>query len=277
MAERRMFAKSIVLSDSFLDMPMSARCLYFTLNMLADDDGFVGSPKSIMRQCGASQDDMLVLLQKKYVLGFDNGVIVIKHWRINNYLQKDRYKKTTYLDEMEHLFIKEDGSYSVKNDECIQNVYTGKDRIGKVSIDNIYIPEVADEKSVEKDAPKSQLYKNIIDYLNEKTGKKFRIGKDVTKLIDARVNTGASEQDFFTVIDNMCSKWLNDPKMSDYLRPITLFGNKFDSYLNATPVQKKEDVLPTYDSSKNPIMSEEEYREIEKGMHELMERNQQNA
>ena len=73
MAERRMFAKSIVLSDAFLDMPMSARCLYFTLGMLADDDGFVGSPKSIMRQCGATDDDMKVLLAKRYVLGTASG------------------------------------------------------------------------------------------------------------------------------------------------------------------------------------------------------------
>lgn len=77
MAERRMFAKSIVLSDAFLDMPLTARCLYFTLGMVADDDGFVGSPKAIMRQCGASQDDMMVLLQKRYILAFDSGVIVM--------------------------------------------------------------------------------------------------------------------------------------------------------------------------------------------------------
>ena len=89
MAERRMFAKSIVLSDAFLDMPMSARCLYFTLGMLADDEGCIGAPKSIMRQCGASQDDMNILIAKRYVLTFDSGVIVIKHWRLNNYLQKD--------------------------------------------------------------------------------------------------------------------------------------------------------------------------------------------
>ena len=114
MAERRMFAKSIVLSDAFLDMPLSARCLYFTLGMLADDDGFVGSPKSIMRQCGASQDDMAILLQKRYLLGFESGVIVIKHWRMNNYLQKDRYKRTTYLEELEQLVIDQRGAYTEK-------------------------------------------------------------------------------------------------------------------------------------------------------------------
>ena len=107
-----MFAKSIVLSDAFLDMPMSARCLYFTLSMMADDDGFVGSPKAIMRQCGASQDDMNVLLSKRYVLGFDTGVIVIKHWRINNYLREDRRKDTTYVEEMETLAIDQKGAYT---------------------------------------------------------------------------------------------------------------------------------------------------------------------
>ena len=94
MAEKRMFAKSIVLSDAFLDMPMSARCLYFTLGMLADDDGFVGSPKAIMRQCGASQDDLSILL-----------------WRINNYLRQDRYSPTTYIEERSELGLDAKGAY----------------------------------------------------------------------------------------------------------------------------------------------------------------------
>ena len=112
MAERRMFAKTIVLSDAFLDMPLSARCLYFTLGMLADDDGFVNSPKSVMRQVGASMDDMNILLTKKFVLSFDSGVIVIKHWRIHNYIQKDRYKETKYLEEKSELCIDDNGAYT---------------------------------------------------------------------------------------------------------------------------------------------------------------------
>ena len=111
MAERRMFAKTIVLSDVFLDMPMSARCLYFTLGMFADDDGFVNSPRGIMRQCGASDDDMKVLLAKKFVLAFESGVIVIKHWRINNYLRSDRYAETKYLEEKKSLIIDQNGAY----------------------------------------------------------------------------------------------------------------------------------------------------------------------
>ena len=134
MAERRMFAKTIVTSDAFLDMPLSARCLYFTLGMLADDDGFVNNPKSIMRQVGASQDDLNLLLVKRFILAFDSGVIVIKHWRIHNYIQKDRYKESKYIEEKASLMIDEKGAYT----ECIQDVYKvdtqvrlGKDSLGK--------------------------------------------------------------------------------------------------------------------------------------------------
>ena len=143
MAERRMFAKSIVLSDAFLDMPLSARCLYFTLGMLADDDGFVSSPKAIMRQCGASVDDMNVLLSKRYVLSFESGVIVIKHWRINNYLREDRHKDTTYIEELKTLAIDERGAYTEVSKFGIPSANQvstngipsiGKDSIGKDSI-----------------------------------------------------------------------------------------------------------------------------------------------
>lgn len=112
MAERRMFAKTIVLSDSFLDMPLGARCLYMTMGMLADDDGFVNAPKSIMRQTGATDDDLRVLIAKKFVIPFESGVIVIKHWRINNYLQKDRIQPTKYQDEFGTLEIEKNGAYT---------------------------------------------------------------------------------------------------------------------------------------------------------------------
>ena len=139
MAERRMFAKTIVLSDAFLDMPLSARCLYFTLGMFADDDGFVNSPKGIMRQAGCSEDDMKVLLAKKFLLAFESGVIVIKHWRINNYLQKDRYTPTKYGEEKATLTLDENMAYreakALSEAMYTQDVDTqdrlGKDRLGK--------------------------------------------------------------------------------------------------------------------------------------------------
>lgn len=137
LAERRMFAKTIVTSDAFLDMPLSARCLYFTLGMFADDDGFVNNPKSIMRQVGASQDDLNLLLVKRFILTFESGVIVIKHWKIHNYIAKDRYKETKYIEEKSTLMLDEKGAYT----ECIQDVYKmdtqvsiGKDSKGKVSL-----------------------------------------------------------------------------------------------------------------------------------------------
>lgn len=156
MAEKRMFAKSIVLSDAFLDMPMSARCLYFTLGMLADDDGFVGSPKAIMRQCGASQDDMLVLLQKRYLLAFESGVIVIKHWKINNYLQNDRHKSTTYLEELAMLETDSKGAYTEKgvDDICIQ---TGYIMDTQNSIDKNSIVEYSKEENNPPLSPKGKV------------------------------------------------------------------------------------------------------------------------
>ena len=154
MAERRMFAKTIVLSDAFLDMSLGARCLYMTLGMVADDDGFVNNPKSIMRQCGAQEDDLKILLSKKFLIPFDSGIVVIKHWRINNYLQKDRYRETKYGEEKATLEIEPNGAYhligpaapkaldtpSVYTDSMYtEGVYTqdsiGKDSIGKVSKD----------------------------------------------------------------------------------------------------------------------------------------------
>lgn len=130
-----MFAKTIVLSDAFLDMPLSARCLYFTLGMLADDDGFINSPRSIMRQCGASDDDMRILLARKFVLAFESGVIVIKHWRINNYLRKDRYKETVYTEEYKQLTTEKNGAYTLGiPSNGIPSI--GKDSIGKNSIED---------------------------------------------------------------------------------------------------------------------------------------------
>lgn len=125
MAEKRMFTKSIVLSDDFLDMPMSVRCLYFTLGMLADDDGFINSPKAIMRQCGASFDDMRILIAKKYLLEFDTGVIVIRHWRLNNYLRSDRYTQTSCISELEQIATDKSGAY-FKIDEA-ESLPDGKD------------------------------------------------------------------------------------------------------------------------------------------------------
>lgn len=133
-----MFAKTIIDSDAFLDMPMSARLLYYDLGMRADDDGFINSPKKIMRMIGASNDDVNILIARKFVIPFDSGVVVIKHWRINNYLRNDRYTETKYLEEKSNLEVDKNGSYTAKNNTGIPvgipTVSTGKVRLGKDSI-----------------------------------------------------------------------------------------------------------------------------------------------
>lgn len=132
-----MLAKSIVLSDAFLDMPMSARCLYFTLAMVGDDDGFVNSPKSIMRQIGATIDDLKILIAKQYVIMFDSGVLVIKHWRIHNCIRKDRYKETTCKDEKDQIILTENNTYELgipNGNQMETQVRLGKVSLGKDSI-----------------------------------------------------------------------------------------------------------------------------------------------
>ena len=112
MAKKRMFSLSVVDTDWFLDLPLSTQALYFHLSMRADDDGFVDSPKSVLRKIGASNNDFDLLLAKRYLLQFENGVIVIKHWRMNNTIRNDRYEPTRFQDELKSLTIKENKSYT---------------------------------------------------------------------------------------------------------------------------------------------------------------------
>lgn len=111
MAEKRMFAKTIIDSDTFMDMPLSTQALYFHLSMRADDDGFINNPKKIQRMIGASEDDLKVLIVKRYILPFDSGVVVIKHWKIHNAIKKDRYKPTLFIEEKSSLDVKDNGEY----------------------------------------------------------------------------------------------------------------------------------------------------------------------
>lgn len=113
LAQKRMFTMKIVDSDAFLEMPLSTQCLYFHLNMRADDDGFIGNTKRIMKIIGASEDDLRLLIAKRFVLTFEDGVIVIKHWRMHNALSRDRYAETSYTDEKKMLLLKDNGSYSL--------------------------------------------------------------------------------------------------------------------------------------------------------------------
>lgn len=140
MAERRMFAKTIVDSDAFLDMPSSAQALYFHLGMRADDDGFVNSPRKIQRIVNSSDDDLKILLAKRFLIPFESGIVVIKHWRMHNYIQSDRYHPTVHHEEKARLQVKDNGAYT----ECIHDVsrLEAEVRLGKVSIGKDRIEDI---------------------------------------------------------------------------------------------------------------------------------------
>lgn len=145
MAERRMFAKTIIDSDAFLDMPQSSQLLYFHLSMRADDEGFINNPKSIMRNVRCTEEDIIQLINKKFIIPFESGIVVIKHWKIHNYIAKDRFKPTKYQDEKSELALDENNSYTT----CIQNVdkmdtqdRLGKDRLGKDRLEEKSKPKI---------------------------------------------------------------------------------------------------------------------------------------
>jgi hypothetical protein len=135
MAERRMFAKTIIDSDAFLDMPLSTQALYFHLSMRADDDGFINNAKKIQRMLGCTDDDMKILLSKNFVIPFETGVCVIKHWKIHNLIQKDRYKPTVYVEHKDKLSLKDNNVYTLDT-VWIQDGYKVEPQvsIGEVSL-----------------------------------------------------------------------------------------------------------------------------------------------
>ena len=235
MAERRMMSKSIIKSDTFLDMPATTQNLYFHMLLDADDDGFINAPKSIMRMIGAKDDDMKVLTAKQFVIPFESGVVVIKDWKIHNYIQNDRYKPST-LPERNLLNIQKDKTYTLKSDvssmdtKCIQTVSIGKDRLGKVreGKDRLDISCHVTHDDVDKS------HFEIIEYLNLKTGSKFKpTTKPYVQAIRSRLKEGYTVNDFKTVIDKKCREW-QGTKLEKYLTPKTLFApSHFDTYLNS--------------------------------------------
>ncbi|MFA5501856.1 MAG: replisome organizer [Sulfurovaceae bacterium] len=197
MAERRMFSKKIIYSDVFLDLPVGSKNLYFYLLAEADDEGFVNSPKRTQRLIGATDDDIRLLLAKNFIILFESGIVVVTHWRIHNYIQKDRFKPTTHIEEKALLSVKENNEY-ILDTECIQLGRLGKDRIGKVSVDkdiysefsflNCDIGIFSEEEFKELKSYRSQIKKSIktqetIDRLSKSFQKMYAIGFDFKKTL----------------------------------------------------------------------------------------------
>jgi hypothetical protein len=238
MANRRMFAKTIIDSDAFLDMPPSTQVLYFHLAMRADDDGFINNPKTIMRIVGAKDDDIKLLVAKRFIIPFDSGVVVIKHWRIHNYIQKDRYTETKYIEEKNQLIINKKNGYSLKQigllDDENDNVYIldtqdrlGKDRLGK------------DRLELERDKNKATRF--------------------IKPTID-EIKTFLNEQEYETDIDRYADRFYNfyeskgwkvgKEKMKDWKAAIR-------GWLSRDNIKKKETVAEeTIDDTLDPIWEE---------------------
>ena len=216
MAERRMISKKITDNDNFLQLSASAQALYLHLNMSADDDGFCSQVSICMFKAHASTQDLEALLKKRYIYQFENGVVVIKHWKLNNYIQNDRYKKTVYQDEYDLLKIKENGVYTLidksLDTKCIQNGYEteaeciqdvskmetqvrlGKDSIGKVRLGKDRLGE---------DRRETTNYQRVIGMYNETCvsfPKVQSITEERKKAIKARLNK-YSVEDFQRLFD----------------------------------------------------------------------------
>lgn len=190
MADRRMFAKTIIDSDAFLDMPQSTQLLYFHLAMRADDDGFINNPKSIVRNVKCNEDDLKILAMKKFIIPFESGIVVIKHWKIHNYIRVDRYKETKYKEEKSRLMLDENKAYSVgipSDNQMDTQVRLGKDRLNN---NNILITEKAEKKT-------RISYQQIVDKYNKickSLPKVMKLSDTRRKAINARLDKFSLEE-----------------------------------------------------------------------------------
>ncbi|ELT8920275.1 DNA replication protein [Enterococcus faecalis] len=278
-----MFAKTIIDSDAFLDMPLSTQSLYFHLSMRADDDGFINNPKKIQRMVGCGDDDLKLLMAKRFILVFDSGVIVIKHWKIHNYIRNDRYKPTLYQEEKAELAEKNSKAYTFKT-EVIESenhlgipddnrmgyqmdtqVRLGKDRLGKDKKKN----------SVEPSSTMPELFEKVWKTYPKKTNKKkareqflkkFKTEEDLEPfkkgykdyLAYIKLNDWYHPQELF--------RWIRDDRYNDeYDLSQT---NKQPAYSKA-PVRQEQ--LPNWNGMQEDIpLSPEELAELERQKQELL-------
>lgn len=256
MAQRRMFSRKITETDHFLEMPLSSQALYFHLNMGADDEGFIDKAKTIQRTIGASDDDMKLLIAKGFLIPFESGVVVIRHWRIHNYIQADRFQATIYQSEKEQLDFDKSKIASIKPlDQCIQNVYKmdtqvrlGEDRLDKDRLDkvnNLYSGE--DEKK-----SLSQIIKSTSVKINDRQIQQIQeyIGLDnmTVDMIEYAIQlTEDAGADSFNYLNKILSSWKDKKlitldevkketegykkKTSDSNRPLKLSDDGFDPRL----------------------------------------------
>ncbi len=283
MAERRMFAKTIIDSDAFLDMPLSTQSLYFHLSMRADDDGFINNPKKIQRMVGCGDDDLKLLMAKRFILVFDSGVIVIKHWKIHNYIRNDRYKPTLYQEEKAELAEKNSKAYTFKTEVIESENHLGipdDNRMGYQMDTQVRLGKdrlVKDKKknSVEPSSTMPELFEKVWKTYPKKTNKKkareqflkkFKTEEDLESfkkgykdyLAYIKLNDWYHPQELF--------RWIRDDRYNDeYDLSQT---NKQPAYSKA-PVRQEQ--LPNWNGMQEDIpLSPEELAELERQKQELL-------
>ena len=283
MAERRMFAKTIIDSDAFLDMPLSTQSLYFHLSMRADDDGFINNPKKIQRMVGCGDDDLKLLMAKRFILVFDSGVIVIKHWKIHNYIRNDRYKPTLYQEEKAELAEKNSKAYTFKTEVIESENHLGipdDNRMGYQMDTQVRLGKdrlVKDKKknSVEPSSTMPELFEKVWKTYPKKTNKKkareqflkkFKTEEDLEPfkkgyknyLAYIKLNDWYHPQELF--------RWIRDDRYNDeYDLSQT---NKQPAYSKA-PVRQEQ--LPNWTGMQEDVpLSAEELAELERQKQELL-------
>ena len=268
MAERRMFAKTIIDSDAFLDMPVTAQLLYFHLSMRADDDGFINKPKTIMRMCGCKDDDIKLLFAKKFVIPFETGIVVIKHWKIHNYIRKDTYTETKYKDEKALLELDENNAYRQLpepalqfRDESVTGTSTqdrlGKDRLGKDSLG-----EYIEDSEGEPPTPPPAKVRESLDYEYVQNmynsycpslPKCKSLSDARKKAIRARIKSGRTMNDFGTLFEKAeASSFLkgqNDRNWTanfDWLIKDSNMAKVLDGNYDNKPKYGRKEVVPQW-------------------------------
>ncbi|MFB8549762.1 DNA replication protein [Enterococcus faecalis] len=278
-----MFAKTIIDSDAFLDMPLSTQSLYFHLSMRADDDGFINNPKKIQRMVGCGDDDLKLLMAKRFILVFDSGVIVIKHWKIHNYIRNDRYKPTLYQEEKAELAEKNSKAYTFKTEVIESENHLGipdDNRMGYQMDTQVRLGKdrlVKDKKknSVEPSSTMPELFEKVWKTYPKKTNKKkareqflkkFKTEEDLESfkkgykdyLAYIKLNDWYHPQELF--------RWIRDDRYNDeYDLSQT---NKQPAYSKA-PVRQEQ--LPNWNGMQEDIpLSPEELAELERQKQELL-------
>ena len=244
MARKRMFDSEIINRDDFLELSLETKAIYFLLGIFADDEGFI-SPKKILKLYGGNENMLDELIKSKFIIQFESGVVLITDWNINNYLNQKRIRDTIYTSEKKQIEYDENTHKYIfltnvkqKLNDSLTNVNPEEKRIEENRLEENRIEENS-EDIICIENQNNIPYEEIINYLNLKTGSNYRSDIYKTrKLIQSRWKEGFKLEDFKNVIDKKTIEWFNTD-MKKYLRPETLFGTKFEGYLNQDLAKNK--------------------------------------